>query len=151
LHNLLDLLFLNAPLPAIKLVEQAIAYAVQHPHSVRANGGLESSLNEAAEGSDAYAGTNEEHGPVGDEFMREGVGHQAAEHGDAEIKLCGLDAVLLCFLDLFGYVLEEAGADTCAGAAVPVGRFVDCDGEFDQAPTVGAIAGAGELGSWLRE
>jgi len=48
---------------------------------------------------------------------------------------------------LLGDAFEEAGAEAGAGAVAPVGRFVDGDGDFDQAPGFfGVVLGAGELG-----
>lgn len=131
LDNLLNLILLNTPLTAIKLVKQAISYALQHPDFIRTIGGFESALDETAEGSDADTGADEEHRAIGDEFARERVRHETAEHGNAEVEGGGVDVGVFGGLDLFGDAFEEAGAEPGAGAAAPVGGFVYGDCYFD--------------------
>ena len=146
LHHFLDFVFLDAPFPAVELVEKRIPYALQDPHFVGAISRSEATLYEAAERCNAHTGAYEQHGSIGDKFAGEWVGHETAEHGNSDVEVRRLEAIVLSLLDLFSDALEETGADACAWPATPVRRFMDGDGDFDEPMAVGAVAAAGELG-----
>lgn len=142
LDNLLDLVLVDAPLAAVDLVDERVPDALDDPDLVGAVGRLEAALDEAAERRDSDAGTDEDHGSVGDELGREGVGHEALEHGHVDL---GRQAGSLGLEELARLALEEAGTNTRPAAKLPVIGLVDGHGNLDEAARL-ALAALANLG-----
>lgn len=89
LDDLLDLPLVSTELARVDLVEHAVAHTLDEPDFVGAVCVLETVQDEATEGSHTNTRSDQHHWSITAELTGKRVGHETAEHGDAEVKDMG--------------------------------------------------------------